>query len=196
MTTNHGFAGFRQLLASHRATARTMLPLLAGLAFAVTTSARGEVYKWTDENDVVHYSSAPPQKNKAKFKRIDSKDLLVSQAKSPQHAALPPPAEQATQDLNDKVDALQHQVEAERQARQTADAQNQATQAAYAQALANQQAVAGYVPTIPSVSGILFVPPPHRIHDGSCRGVGTNTMNCSSHPGHWQQPPQPQVRSH
>lgn len=157
-----------------------MLPL-ACLAFAATTPALGEVYKWADENGVTHYSSAPPEKPQAKFKRIDSKALMVSQANNPEPDAAQLPQQQAAKDLISKVDALERQVDAERQARQAADAQNMATQAAYAQRLAEQQNSRNIalVPTIPTVSGVFFLPPFHRFHTHPCRSMTAGAMmNC------------------
>lgn len=201
MSLNPSFAGFGSYLAQHHHVTVRMLALpLTCLVLAATTPAFGQVYKWADENGVTHYSSAPPGKTKATFKRMDSEALAVSQAKTPKQEAPLPPKEQAVQDLNSKVDALEHQIDAEHQARQAADAQNLATQAAYAQALADQQVQAarnvGYVSTIPAtipvVSGVLLVPPSQRMHHDSCRSMGAGTMtNCSSS-GHWLRPSQNQ----
>ena len=157
-----------------------MLPLVC-LVFAATTPALGEVYKWADENGVMHYSSAPPEKPKAKYRRIDSKALMVSQANNPEPDAVQLPQQQAAKDLISKVVALERQVDAERQARQAADAQNLATQAFYAQRLAEQQSSRNIalVPTIPTVSGVFFAPPFHRFHTHPCRSMTAGAMmNC------------------
>ena len=159
-----------------------LFSLLAVVCFmlAVTLPAFGEVYTWADADGIVHYSSVPPEKSKSKVKRMQSRELAVSQGKAPaptQNAALRSEA-QATQELAGKVEELQRQVDVERQARQTADAQNLATQAAYAQTLANQQAArnAAYIPGIPTVSGILVLPPFHQSHENPCRSDGVDGM--------------------
>lgn len=162
----------------HPISARMRMLPLACLVFAATTPALGEVYKWADENGVTHYSSAPPEKPKAKFRRIDSKALMVSQANNPEPDATRLPQQQAAKDLISKVDALERQVDAERQARQAADAQNLATQAFYAQRLAEQQSSRNIalVPTIPTVSGVFFAPPFHRFHTHPCRSMTAGAM--------------------
>ena len=164
--------------------------ILACCTFAMALPAFGEVYKWADEGGVVHYSSVPPEKLKTKVKRIENSELAVPQGKMPAQDAAVHPEVQAAQELAGKVDDLQRQVDAEHQARQTADAQNLATQAAYAQSLADQQAArnAAYIPTIPAVSGVLFLPEQHRRHDNPCRGVAGMMTNCPpqrvDHDGH------------
>ena len=157
-----------------------MLLSLACFVFAATPPALADVYKWVDAGGVVHYSSVPPEKTKAKVKRIDAKDLKISQAKTSEHDAIQRPQLQAAQDLIDKVDELQRRIDTEHQARQAADAQNIATQAAYTQALAAQAARnAAYVPTIPTVSGVVFLPAQRWPHDhfGHSMAAGATT-NC------------------
>lgn len=182
MSLNRCLASMHLYAASHHPIRTRMLVLpFVCFVFAATTPAFGDVYKWADEGGVVHYSSVPPEKPKAKVKRIDSKELAVSQAKNSEHDAIQRPEMQAAQDLTDKVDELQRRVDTEHQARQAADAQNVAAQAAYAQALAGQQAArnAAYIPTIPTVSGVFFVPPLRRTHDHPCHSVAAGAMtNC------------------
>jgi hypothetical protein len=155
------------------------LALLAMGGLAATVSARAELYKWADDQGVTHYSSVAPDTPKAKVKRIDNKDLAVAQATAPVRDTESKVETPPIQALATKVDELQRQVDAEHQARVTADAQNAATQAAYAQALASQQAArAAYVPTIPTVSGVIFLPEPRRHLDDPCR-FSAAAMGCS-----------------
>ena len=189
MSLNHFLDSLGLYLALHpRVGVRMAMLPLASIALAAATPAFAQVFKWADENGVMHYSSAPPEKAKLKFKQMDSKALAVTQGKNPERGATRNPEEQA-QDLTGRIDALERQVDAERQARQAADVQNLATQTAYAQALADQQAARdmGYIQTIPTVSGILLVPPFHRSHADNCRaGLMTNCFQSRHRP----RPPQ------
>ena len=188
MPSNHLFARFGTSITPHRASHHIGVQMLVlpftCLALVASSCAWGQVYKWADEDGVTHYSSAPPGKDKTKFKRLDKEALAVPEAKVPKREV---PKELVARDLNSKVDTLQQQVVAERQARQAAEAQNQATQAAYAQALIEQQNAhnVSYVPTIPTVSGVLLLPSPQRNHfDNGCRSMGAGAMtNCSPY-GH------------
>lgn len=186
MSLNHFLESLGLYLALHpRVVVRMVLLPLAFIALTAATPAFAQVFKWADENGVTHYSSALPEKAKAKFKRMDSNALAVTQGKTPEPNGIQHLEEQAAQDLTGKIDALEHQVDAERQARQAADAQNLATQAAYAQALADQQAArdTGYIQTIPTVSGLLLVPTFHRRHTDHCRaGLMTNCFQPQHRP--------------
>ena len=185
----------------HPMRARRLLLPLACFVFAATPLALADVYKWVDAGGVVHYSSVPPGKTKAKVKRIEGKDLKISQAKTSEHDAIRRPQVQAAQELIDKVDELQRRIDTEHQARQAADAQNVATQAAYAQALAAQQAArnAAYIPTIPTVSGVVFLPAQRWDHDHHGHSVAAGAMtNCApsdvNHDHHGFDHAQPGVR--
>lgn len=66
-----------------------MRPALAALllVFATQAFAAGEVYKWTDEKGVVHYTETPPPDRDFEKKKVDA-----APAATPEAAAAPAPA--------------------------------------------------------------------------------------------------------
>jgi hypothetical protein len=183
MSPIHGFdrPGHR-VSPKNQFVARKLMLALAGITVAASVPAFAQVYKWTDEDGVLHYSSAPPEKSRAGVQRIDSKSLEVSRGKTlPPDPNNPP----AVQELASKVSSLERQLDRERQANQA----SMATQATYAQALANQQAARSveYYPTIPVVSGVWLASPPYQNrYPNHCRA---GMANCSQ-PGQWPRPGQ------
>lgn len=155
---------------NRRAATRVLIGALACFGIAATTVASAAMYKWVDEDGVLHYSSAVPEKFKAEVKRLDAKALDVSRARTLPNARKPV-ATPVAADLTGKVEALERQVEEEHKARLAADEQNRITQAAYAQALADQQAVrtVAYQPTIPVLtSGMVLSATHHRNFADEC----------------------------
>ena len=162
---------------------RLLIGSLVFLAFAGSTSALAAMYKWTDNDGVLHYSSVAPEKSTFDVKRLDSKALDVSRARTPaNYRKTVEPV--VAPDLNSKVEALERQVEQERQARVAADQQNMATQAAYAQALVEQQSArnVAYQQTIPVLtSGMILSAPHHWNHHDECGAGSTGDCRRDDH---------------
>ena len=169
---------------SHRHIVSNILSLLIACLVLAVTPAQGQIYKWDDENGVTHYSTTQPVKLNANIKRLDARFLEVSRAKTLKPAVGQLPEDKVVRNLSDKLEALQIQVDAERQARQVAEVQNVVAQAAYAHALQQQQA-SHNVPnnqTVPSMSSVIFVQPPYQPRAHHCYSANMATMgNCWQH---------------
>ena len=87
-------------------------PLLI-VALLAACPASAQVYKWVDESGVTNYTSEPPTNNKAvkKFELLLTKEDTSSQA-------APAEVRGNQQRLLDRINKLERQVQAERQARQ------------------------------------------------------------------------------
>ena len=147
-----------------RRRARVISAFLAGIAGAGSSTALAQVYKWTDESGGFHYSSTPPAKTQKNATRLDSKTLEVSRAKLPPRSKNEPPEVSVTEELTAKVQNLEQQLEAERQAREAQDAQHRAAQAAFSQPQPEPAAAhnTGYIPPLPE--GVSFLYTPHQRH--------------------------------
>jgi hypothetical protein len=158
MPLDHCFCKAGADVYSWSADALSFVMLLAYMAlFLAAQPVHAEIYKWTDESGVIHYSGTPPTKtSKIALKRLSAGDLSVPQAKVPK-SEVQSTEVQAVDDLNSKAKELKRQLDVEQQARQAAEAQNQAMQAVYAQALAEQQ-TARNVSYIPTVSSVVLLP--------------------------------------
>jgi len=109
----------------------------AGLAIFVP-QVSAQVYKWVDENGVTHYSDQAPAKGKAEKKAAVVPDRLSVYSTGPYLA----PVSYSGGDpiLNGRVEALERQLRAEREARESmAAAQAQASFAAYERCLADRR---------------------------------------------------------
>jgi hypothetical protein len=125
--------------------------------------AWAQIYKWVDDRGVVNYSGQPPANRNAK--ELDTSAITVSvyEAEKPGHWAAAARSEAAS--LSDKIDRLERQLEAERQARQYAAAADaRASQAAYDQCVSQRGVDCNgiYSGFYPYGSTAVFVPRFHR----------------------------------
>ncbi len=145
-----------------------LIPLLMAGACATFAAAPAwaQIYKWVDDHGVVNYSNDPPANRKAK--ELDSSAITVSvyEAEKPgQRAAALARSEVAS--LSSKIDRLERQLEAERQARQyAAAADTRALEVAYDQCVAERRIdcngiYSGFYPYGPTA---VFVPRFRRVH--------------------------------
>jgi hypothetical protein len=144
-----------------------LIPLLAAGACATFAAAPAwaQIYKWVDNHGVVNYSNKPPTNRKAKELDLSTIRVSVYPAEKPGQRA----AEAAKSDvaaLSDKIDRLQHQLEAERQARQYAAADTRAAQVAYDQCLAERRVDCSGIhnSSYPYGPMVVFVPRLRRFH--------------------------------
>ena len=131
---------------------RALMPLAITLtAVLAAVPAFAQVYKWVDEKGVTNYSNEAPADRKA-VKKVDvvaDKLSFYSPQESSTRAAAHSGVSPA---LADRIDRLERQLQAERQARQSAaSAESQAlAAAAYQQCLADRRVdcdgYAGYLP--------------------------------------------------
>lgn len=142
-----------------------LIPLLI-VGMCATFSAApawAQIYKWVDDHGVVNYSNQPPANRKAK--ELDTSAITVSiyEAEKPGHRAAAAARSEAAS-LSDKIDRLERQLEAERQARQYAAADARALQAAYDQCVAQRGVDCNsiYNGFYPYGSIAVFVPRFHR----------------------------------
>ena len=85
------------------------------MATLVAVPAWSQIYKWVDDNGVVNYSSQPPSNRKAEELDLDSVTVSVIETyKTDQRAAWA--AKSEVNALRQKVDQLENQLEAERNA--------------------------------------------------------------------------------
>jgi hypothetical protein len=109
--------------------------------------AIAQVYKWIDASGTTHYSDQAPPKHQSASKVAVVSDRLSVYEQGPR---LPPAATPSGESvLNDRVDALERQLQAERRARDSvAAAEAQAALAVYQRCLAERRvdcdAYAGY----------------------------------------------------
>lgn len=143
-----------------------ILLLMVGVCSTFTaTRAWAQIYKWVDDRGVVNYSSQPPANRKAK--ELDTSAITVSvyEAPKPGQGAAAMRSEVAS--LGNKIEWLERQLEAERQARHyAADAGARAFQAAYDQCVAQRGVDCNgiYDSFYPYGSTAVFVPRFHRFH--------------------------------
>ncbi len=137
--------------------------LFAGSLAAVLAAAPAcaEVYKWIDENGVTHYSDQAPANSAKKLDVV--KERLSLYTPSPYSV----PVSYTTGDpaLQNRVDSLERQLRAERQARDYfAAADARISMAAYQQCLADRRVdcdtYSGYYP--PYAAPIVVAPTRHR----------------------------------
>jgi hypothetical protein len=122
-----------------RKLAASLIGSAALLGVAVSASpAIAQVYKWIDETGTTHYSDqAPPSHDSARKVALVTDRLSVYEQPPRLVASSYPGMESA---LNDRVDALERQLQAERRARDgVAAAEAQAALAAYQRCLAERR---------------------------------------------------------
>lgn len=155
-----------------------ILLLMVGVCSTfAATQAWAQIYKWVDDGGVVNYSSQLPANRKAK--ELDPSAITVSvyEAPKPGQGAAATRSEVAS--LGNKIDGLERQLEAERQARQYAtDADARALQAAYDQCVAQRGVDCNgiYNSFYPYWSTAVFVPRFHRFHVASSFPMTTRNM--------------------
>lgn len=140
----------------------SLLMVGAGATFGAAP-AWAQIYKWVDDHGVVNYSHQAPANRKAKELDTSAITLSVFEAEKPGHRAAPARSEVAS--LSDKIDRLERQLEAERQARQYAAAVDaRALQAAYDQCVSQRGVDCNviYNGFYPYGSTAVFVPRFHR----------------------------------
>jgi len=119
---------------------RASLAVAAVLAGAAS-SALGQVYKWVDQNGVTNYSGKPPTEINA-VKKLDvvAERLSVYPPDKAVMRALDTASQRIDPVLTNRIDLLERQLAAERQARQYAAATEASVlQAAYEQCLAQRR---------------------------------------------------------
>jgi uncharacterized protein DUF4124 len=125
---------------------REFVWVLSLVAIALASPATAQVYKWIDESGATHYSDqAPPSRDTARKVSVVNDRLSVYAP--PQPVASSYPGRESA--LNDRVDALERQLQAERRLRDgVAAADAQAALAAYQRCMAERRidcdAYAGY----------------------------------------------------
>ncbi len=124
-----------------RKLAASLIGSAALLGAAVSASpAIAQVYKWIDETGTTHYSdNAPPSRDSARKVAVVPDRLSVYEQPPRLVASSYPGRESA---LNDRVDALERQLQAERRSRDSdsiAAAESQAALAAYQRCLAERR---------------------------------------------------------
>ena len=142
-----------------------LIPLLmAGVCATFSAApAWAQIYKWVDDHGVVNYSNQPPANRKAKELDTSAIPVSIYEAEKPGHRAAAARSEAAS--LSDKIDRLERQLEAEREARQYAAAADaRALQAAYDQCVAQRGVDCNgiYNGFYPYGSTAVFVPRFHR----------------------------------
>lgn len=116
---------------------RVLLAISAGLAFIAPVSA--QVYKWVDDRGVTHYSDEAPAKGRSAKKAVIVPDRL-SVYSTPSPSLVPVSYSNGDPGLNNRIDALERQLLAERQARDSiAAAEARASLAAYERCLADRR---------------------------------------------------------
>lgn len=122
---------------STRFWALILLLMVGGCLTFAATPALAQIYKWVDDRGVVNYGNQPPDNRKAKELDTSAITLSVYEAPKPRQGAEATRSEVAS--LGNKIDRLERQLEAERQARQyAAEADARAIQMAYDQCVAER----------------------------------------------------------
>ena len=137
---------------------RDLIRLVATLtAFLVAVPAFSQVYKWVDENGMTNYSGKPPTyvKPGTTLDTVAEKITVYTPDKALMQAMQSRP-QGTVAVLSDRIDRLERQLQAERQARQyAAAAQASTTQAAYERCLTERRVdcahFCGYPPYVPVV---------------------------------------------
>jgi len=143
-----------------RKLAASLIGSAALLGAVVSASpAIAQVYKWIDDAGTTHYSDQAPQKRDSARKAAVVPDRLSVYEQPPRLIASSYPGRESA--LNDRVDALERQLQAERRARDSvAAAESQAALAAYQRCLAERRvdcdAYAGVYS--PYAAPLVFVP--------------------------------------
>ena len=115
---------------------RILLAISAGLG-AFIAPASAQVYKWVDDRGATHYSDQAPAKGAKKAGVVPDR-LSVYSAPSP--SLSPISYSKSDPGLNNRIDALERQLQAERQARDSiAAAESRASLAAYERCLADRR---------------------------------------------------------
>lgn len=119
---------------------RVLVRIVAALAVVLAgTPAWAQVYKWVDERGVTHYSDQAPPKQEA----VKNLDIVADRLSvyTPDPSLMRPSEHQGGDPvLSDRIDRLERQLQAERQARQyAAAAEAQAYMTAYEQCLADRR---------------------------------------------------------
>lgn len=121
---------------------RDLIRLVATLAaFLVAVPAFAQVYKWVDENGMTNYSGKPPTEVKAgtKLDTVPEKITVYTPDKALVQA-MQARAQRTEPALSDRIDRLERQLLAERQARQQAAAvQAGGAQTVYERCLAERR---------------------------------------------------------
>lgn len=157
--------------------------LLVGVCSTFTAApAWSQIYKWVNDRGVVNYSNQPPANRKAKALDLSAITVSVYEAEKPgQRAAAPARSEVAS--LSDKIDRLERQLEAERQAGQYAASANaRALQAADDQCVAERRVDCNsiYNGFYPYGLTIVFVPRFRRIHVAPIFPVTTGNVTAGN----------------
>lgn len=142
-----------------------LVPLLMVGVCAIFSAAPAwaQIYKWVDDHGVVNYSNQPPANRKVKELDTSAIPVSIYEAEKPGHRAAAARSEAAS--LSDKIDRLERQLEAEREARQYAAAADaRALRAAYDQCVAQRGVDCNgiYNGFYPYGSTAVFVPRFHR----------------------------------
>ena len=131
------------------------------IAILIAIPASAQMYKWVDENGVTNYSGEPPSPSKAakKFGIVEER-ISVYTPDSAIDRRLQAGASTNEGILSKRIDGLERQLEAERQARQyAAAAEARASQAAYDMCVGERRVDcdgnSGYYPYAP---GVVFAP--------------------------------------
>ena len=160
---------------------RHALVLSAGLAAGIAvTPVSAEIYKWVDADGVTHYSDQTPAKGKSAKKPEVVPERLSVYSSSPAPSSLLAPVSYSNPDpgLRDRIDALERQLQAERQARDyMAAGDARALLAAYERCLADRRvdcdAYGGLYP--PYAAPVIVTPFRHRrlpfIQNSSLTGI-------------------------
>jgi hypothetical protein len=136
--------------------------------FAILAAMPGsaQLYKWVDERGVTNYSNQPPSDPKTAKNARPVEDRLSVYSPDPALAqAIDDDRQngQQRQRQRAKIESLENQLQAERQARQQAAAAQQSSQSAYEKCLADGRldcnAIYGVEPYGPPV---VFIPNRHR----------------------------------
>ena len=132
------------------------------IAILVAAPASAQVYKWVDENGGTNYSSKPPSTGKAakKFEIVADRISVYTPDRAVTRALEAGP-QRSDGILSNRIDRLERQLEAERQARQyAAAAEASASQAAYDRCVAERRVdcggYSGYYPYGPAVVFVRF----------------------------------------
>ena len=164
----------------HKST-QSLLPILLLMVGVCSTfaapQARAQIYKWVDDSGVVNYSSQPPANHKAKGLDTSAITVSVYEAPKPGQGAAATKSEVAS--LGNKIESLERQLEAERQARRyAADADARALQAAYDQCVAQRGVDCNgiYNTFYPYWSTAVFVPRFRRFHVAPSFPMTTRNM--------------------
>jgi hypothetical protein len=109
-------------------------------------SAYAQVYKWVDERGVTNYTSEPPTESKARLTPATIADRISVYAPEPAvQRAISANSLGKVRILSDRIDSLERQLAADRDASQyAAAAEARAAQAAYAQCLAERRVDCDY----------------------------------------------------